>query len=62
LLNESTIFQNYSPLRNAILDFGALTTALGAALFATETLGAEAGSEGRGMLMPESKRPDPAID
>ena len=46
----------------AILDFGALTTALGAALFATETLGAEAGSEGRGMLMPESKRPDPAID
>jgi hypothetical protein len=50
---------------NAILDFGALTTALGAALLLAETLGAEAGAEareGRGMLVPESKRPEPAID
>ena len=49
----------------AILDFGALTTALGAALVLAETLEAEAGAEGkegRGMLMLESKRPEPDID
>jgi hypothetical protein len=45
----------------AILDFGALTTALGAALLLAETVGAEAGAEGREMLT-LSIRPDPAID
>ena len=44
------------------MDFGALTTALGAALLLADTLGAEVGAEGRGMLTLESIRPDPAID
>ncbi len=47
------------------MDFGALTAALGAALLLAETLGVEAGAEGREgreMLLLESKRPDPARD
>jgi hypothetical protein len=60
---ESKLSQRNSPLRYEIVDFGALTAALepmGLGLL-NETFGAD-GIVGRGILMLESNKPDPAND